>query len=108
MVNAGNYVIRALVNAPNDGNNSFFLNLDGEPLAPMMIWDIPLTTGFEQRMVSWRGNGTDVNSQFLPKIFSLGAGAHQLIVRGREANTQLQSLSILWHPASPAGVRLGP
>ena len=108
VVNAGNYVIRALVNAPNDGNNSFFLNLDGEPLAPMMIWDIPLTTGFEQRMVSWRGNGTDVNSQFLPKIFSLGAGAHQLIVRGREANTQLQSLSILWHPASPAGVRLGP
>ena len=108
VINAGNYVIKALVNASSDGNNSFFVNLDGEPLAPTMIWDIPITSGFEQRIVSWRGSGSDVNNEFVPKSFAISAGTHQLIVRGREANVQLQTLGILWQPASPSGVRLGP
>lgn len=108
VTNAGNYVIKVLVNASSDGNNSFFVNLDGEPLAPTMIWDIPITSGFEQRMVSWRGSGSDVNNQFVPKSFAMSAGTHQLIFRGREANVQLQTLTILWQPDSPSGLRLGP
>jgi hypothetical protein len=98
ITNAGNYVIQALVNAPNDGANSFFVNIDAEPQSPTMIWDIPLTTGFEQRIVSWRGNGTDTDNQFVPKIFSLTQGAHELIIVGREAYVQLETLYVLKVP----------
>jgi hypothetical protein len=86
---AGNYVIRAAVNAPNEGANSFFMNIDAEPQDPYMVWDIPVTAGFEQRVVSWRGNGTFDHSEFVPKVFSLTQGSHQLIIRGREATTLL-------------------
>jgi hypothetical protein len=34
------------------------------------------------------------NSQFSPKIFTLSAGMHQLIVRGREPNTQLSTITV--------------
>jgi len=34
----------------------------------------------------------------VPKVFSLSQGSHQLIIRGREANTQLQSITILPSP----------
>jgi hypothetical protein len=78
-----------------------------------MIFDVPLTTGFQQEIVSWRGNGVASSStpsgftaQFGPQIFSLSAGAHQLIIVGREANTQLQSVSILRLPAAPQGLRI--
>ena len=95
ITNAGNYVIQALVNAPDDAANSFYINIDAEPQDPTMIWDIPLTAGFEQRVVSWRGNGTDANNQFVPKIFTLTQGSHQLIIRGRGANVQLETLAVL-------------
>ena len=94
IVNAGNYVIQALMNAPGDANNSLFLNVDAEPTAPTMIWDIPITTGFEQRIASWRGTGSDTNNQYIPKLFTLTTGTHQLIFRGRESGVQLQSLII--------------
>ena len=108
ITNAGSYIIQALVNAPGDGANSFFVNVDAEPVAPTMIWDIPITSGFEQRIVSWRGDGTDVSNQFVPKVFTLSAGVHQLIIRGRETNTQLQSLAILYYLPPPWGMRAGP
>ncbi|HWX19233.1 MAG TPA: hypothetical protein VN578_04910 [Candidatus Binatia bacterium] len=103
---AGNYVVQALVNAPSTAANSFFVNVDGQPQDPTMIFDVPLTSGFEQRIVSWRGNGTDVSDQFVPKTFSLTAGVHQLIIVGREANTQLQAVSILPLPAAPQHLRI--
>ncbi|MDB5039194.1 MAG: hypothetical protein JWQ35_2722, partial [Bacteriovoracaceae bacterium] len=61
---AGNYVLDVLVNAPNENSNSFWLNIDAQPLNPTMIWDVTaLTTGFETRTVSLRGNGTVTNNQ---------------------------------------------
>lgn len=108
ITNAGNYVIQALVSAPNDANNSFFVNVDGQPVDPTMIWDIPLTSGFEQRIVSWRGSGSDVNNEFVPAVFNLTAGAHQLIVRGREANVALQSVAILNYLSPPQNLRIIP
>ena len=101
VTNAGNYVIQALVNAPNDGANSFYVNIDAEPQDPAMIWDIPLTSGFEQRIVSWRGSGTADADQFVPKVFNLTQGAHQLIIRGREANVQLDLIALLKLPLPP-------
>jgi hypothetical protein len=93
ITNSGDYTIQASVNAPNSAANSFCVNIDAEPEAPCMIWDIPLTSGFEPRMISWRGNGTADTGQFVPKVFSLTQGTHQLILRGREANAQWQGFS---------------
>lgn len=108
ITNAGNYVIQALVSAPNDAANSLYLNIDAEPQDPTMIWDIPLTSGFEERVVSWRGNGTDASNQFVPKIFNLNQGTHQLIIRGREANVELENFSILQIPSPPPNLRILP
>ncbi len=96
IVNAGNYVVSAVVKAPNDGQNSLFVNIDAEPTDPLMIWDIPVGAGFINRTVSWRGNGSWLpeTAQYNPKVFALSAGTHQLIIRGREADTTLASISI--------------
>jgi hypothetical protein len=106
ITNAGNYVIQATVNAANDGANSFYVNIDAQPQDPGMIWDITVTAGFEQQLVSWRGNGTDTSDQFVPQIFNLTVGTHRLIIVGREANTQLQSLYILQLPPTPQNLHI--
>lgn len=95
ITNAGDYVIQALVNAPGEGANSFFVNIDAEPQEPYMTWQIPVTTGFERLIVNWQGNGTWDNPEFGRKVFNLTAGSHQLIIRGREANTQLDHLGLV-------------
>ncbi len=99
VTNAGNYQIETLVNAPDEASNSFFVNIDAPPVDPDMIWDIPLTTGFETRVISWRGNGDSSTDEFTPKIFKLEAGAHTLVIVGREPGTLLKSLTI--NPAPP-------
>ncbi len=90
----GNYVVLGVVNAPDDSANSFFVNIDAEPVDPVMIWDVPVTSGFEARAVCWRGTGDSATSQFCPKYFSLAAGAHTLIIRGREAGAELSQLQV--------------
>lgn len=95
---AGDYVVQATVSAPHGGANSFFVNIDAEPVAPDMIWDIPLTSGFESRTASWRGNGTFDQNQYVPKVFTLDAGPHQLILRGREAYSRLLDLTVAPYP----------
>jgi len=105
ITNAGKYGIQALVNAPNTGANSFYVNIDAQPQDPAMIWDVPITLGFEQRLVSWRGAGTDSTNQFIPMYFNLTAGPHQIIFCGREPNAQLSSFSILQAPQPPTGLK---
>ena len=90
---AGNYVMRALVNAPGEDSNSFYVNVDAPPEDPAMIWDIDVTSGFEERTVSWRGKGDVDSDEFVPKRFNLSAGAHKLIIVGREP-AELKSISI--------------
>ena len=65
-----------------------------------MIWDIPVCSTLTSRTVSWRGNGNGdpASSQYSPKVFTLSAGTHQLIIRGREANTTLGTISIAAAP----------
>ncbi|HWQ92809.1 MAG TPA: choice-of-anchor Q domain-containing protein, partial [Clostridia bacterium] len=91
---AGRYIVLTLANARHEGANSIYFNIDAEPTDPYMIWDIPLTTGFTEQPAAWRGNGTFNNNEFVPKVFILNPGAHQLIIRGREPNTALESLTI--------------
>jgi len=101
----GPYLIQALVEAPSDSSNSFLVNIDGVPSEPEMIWDIPLTSGFEVRLVSWRGSGTAANAEFVPKLFNLSKGAHQLIIYGRKANTRLKGVSVEKALNPPTGLR---
>ena len=107
ITNAGNYVIQASVDATSLSANSFYVNIDAQPQDPSMIWDInPVTSDFEQRLVSWRGNGAAEADQFVPEIFNLTAGMHQLIIVGREPGAQLQSLSILQLPSAPQNLHI--
>lgn len=84
VTNAGNYVIQAVVSAPAEDANSFYVNVDAQPEDPAMIWDIDVTSGFEERTVSWRGKGTAESDEIVPKRFNLSAGAHKLIIVGRD------------------------
>jgi hypothetical protein len=93
ITNAGNYVIQTLVNAPGEDANSLYVNVDAPPEDPAMIWDIEVTGGFEERTVSWRGNGTPESDEFAPKRFTLSAGAHKLIIMGREP-AELKRISL--------------
>jgi hypothetical protein len=104
---AGDYLIKAVVSAPSDSENSLFVNIDAEPLDPSMIWDVlPLTSGFETRFVGWRGSGTFDHPDSQPKVFSLSAGAHQLIFVGREPNLQIDRFAIVRIPAPPKNLRV--
>ncbi len=99
ITNAGDYQIEGVANAADDSSNSFFVNVDAQPTDPDMIWDIDVTTGFEKRLVNWRGDGDASNGQFVPKTFKLSAGEHTLILVGREPDAQLKSVTIF--PAPP-------
>jgi hypothetical protein len=86
---AGDYIINANVYAPDGGANSLFVNIDSQPIAPMMIWNIPPYNGFQDQKVIWAGaTGGGAN------VWSLGAGSHQLIIRGREANVKVRSITL--------------
>jgi hypothetical protein len=103
----GDYLVSAIVIAPNNGANSFYVNIDADPTDPVMIWDLALTTTPTSETVCWRGNvnssGVPGADQFSPKVFNLAQGPHQLIILGREANTQLGAITI-----SPANVLPAP
>lgn len=102
VTNAGDYLIKAAVNAPDESANSFYVNMDSQPEDPIMIWDVDVTNGFEERTISWRGNGEPESDEFVPKHFNLTAGIHKLIVLGREANTELKSVTLQQISAIPA------
>jgi hypothetical protein len=90
----GDYIIAAVVKAPDDDSNSFYVNVDTPPKDdPLMIWDIDHSSDFEERVVNWRGTGEAGSGQFSPKVFKLTAGAHKLYLVGREP-AQLKSVSI--------------
>lgn len=86
ITNAGTYTVSALVNAPDGGSDSVFLNIDLEP-GDLNVWAIPNTIGFESRTVRFAGETND-------HIFALTAMQHVLIIRGREAGCQLDRITI--------------
>jgi regulation of enolase protein 1 (concanavalin A-like superfamily) len=94
IANSGNYIVSAEVNAPHSGANSFFVNIDAEPTDPDMIWNIPVTAGFTNQIVTWLGTGALQTSPSVPHVFTLTAGTHQLIIVGREAGAQLRAISL--------------
>lgn len=83
---AGNYKISLVVDAPNEGSNSIYWDIDSEP-GLERLWHIETTKGFEERIAS----GPDDK----PKIIMLDKGEHELIIRGREKNTRLREISLI-------------
>jgi hypothetical protein len=96
----GDYVLSAMVDCPNGGSNSLFVNIDAEP-SPAMIWNISTTSGFELEIASWPPSTT-------PKVWTLSAGIHQLIIRGREAGTILGQITFRTAPFAPERLRADP
>jgi hypothetical protein len=94
---AGVYTLEALVNAPTLASDSVSVNIDNQPQDPSMVWDIRLTHGVELRRLSWRGTGSAdaSNQQYNPKVFTLTAGRHTVIIRGREANVQIDKIRLI-------------
>ena len=89
----GEYIVKATVNAPDAGSNSFFVGMDGEPDISM-TWDVVLTNGFEERVVSWREGAAPDGNATTQKVFYLTPGEHELIIRGREGNTLLDKVEL--------------
>jgi hypothetical protein len=90
----GMYYITGIVNAPNSNHNSFYINIDSQPTNPYMIWDIIKTNNWERRFVSWRENKLPEQNTRDRKFFTLTAGEHTVILRGRESNTQIRNIVI--------------
>lgn len=98
IINEGDYVIQATAYAPGFSQRALGVNIDAEPKEPDMVWNVPLTSGFERQLVSWTGQGNCNSAEFSPKVFHLGGGAHQLIIRGRDPNVLLDSVRIVVFP----------
>jgi hypothetical protein len=101
----GGYVILAAVSSP-DHASSLVVNIDGEPVAPTMIWDIPASQEFTNRTVTWRGDGAATNALPRRKVFDLSPGPHQVIIRGAAAGARLDRFSVARIPAPPGSLRV--
>ena len=94
VTDAGDYTILSVMNCPDGGSNSLFIDVDSDPI-PTMIWHSPLTVGFETRTVTWGANTT-------PRFWTLTPGIHQLVIRGREAGAKIKSITLVARPSPPA------
>jgi hypothetical protein len=102
----GGYVILATVSSPEHAS-SLAVNIDAEPTAPTMIWNIPLGQEFTNRTVTWQGEGAATNALPRRKVFDLSPGPHQIIIRGGDdAGVRLDRFSIARIPAPPGNLRI--
>src|SRR5262249_47544894 len=83
---SGEYLVKAVVDALDVNSNSLYLNIDTEPDLTM-VWNAGITIGFEERFVA-RGDETS------PRFFTLTAGEHELIIRGRDANLRIDRIGL--------------
>jgi hypothetical protein len=102
----GDYMIAAQVSAPTEASNSFYVSIDSDPVDPHCVWHVPVTGGFERRVVSWQGNGTWDKPAHTPKYFTLSAGPHTLVIIGREAGVKLDRITLVKSPAPPTNLRM--
>jgi hypothetical protein len=90
----GHYVVQATVIAADDNSNSFFVGIDAEPIASDTVWNIPPRHGLQNHFVTMPSAPQE------PRVWHLSSGVHKVIIRGREAGTQLRQLRII--PADAA------
>ncbi|MEM7033850.1 MAG: putative Ig domain-containing protein, partial [Chloroflexota bacterium] len=94
----GTYKLLGSVWAPNNGANSFFVTVDGQPVNGYK-WTIPVNTGFTS--VALNNLSVDIE---LP----LTAGEHTVIVYLREPSTRLDTLTMVLATASNQAPVLDP
>jgi len=82
------------------------VDIDNEPQDPKTIWDIPVTSGFENRIVFWPENVTPGVAQPKQKNFTLAPGTHSITFRGKAANVQIARISLRSLPAAPTNLRV--
>jgi hypothetical protein len=100
------YFIGVLVNAPKDGSNSIYINIDDDPEDPTMISDIDVTTGFEQRFLKWQSFSHNFSQQ--NQAFILTKGTHRLIIVGRDPGVELKNISIFEQLQPPTNLHMIP
>jgi hypothetical protein len=107
---SGTYKIIGQVYAPGESNDSFYVQIDNEPLTNLesLAWDLNPTKSADQFSV-WRedeltrrGIGTFDNPQYDPYTVNLTAGTHTLTIRGREPNTRLDYFYLAKTSSPPA------
>lgn len=91
------YRIKATVRAPTTANNSFLIDFNNDPpdsaYALWWITELTATNGLELRYVSWLGDGT-FTPQFPTNSWALNQGTNTLYIRGLEANTFIDEITI--------------
>jgi hypothetical protein len=105
VANAAEFAVAADVRTAGAGGGSFYVNIDGEPVEPEMVWEIPATRSFALRVATWGRSQT--NAKPAPKYFQLAAGEHELIVRGRSAGVEVRSLLVVQRPAPASRLHAG-
>lgn len=105
---AGDYVVSPKIQRGTQGADAFYVNVDGAPTGPEMLWDVPAESAshFGPLLVNWKGN-VSPESPTPRKVFKLAPGEHQLFFVGRSAGTKLAGVKVLKIPAAPGELRLG-
>lgn len=92
----GLYYLKANTRATSGTSDSFYVAVDGVPVAQTNTWDVlPNTITFQDRFVGWRGSGTFDAPSYPTNLWYLTAGDHTLAIYRREANTAISNITVL-------------
>jgi len=80
---ADTYWIVARTTAPNSGSDSFFVQINDEPIT---IWDLRRSSGFRTQRVRARADGNT--------LYALDAGVHTVRLYQREDSTGIDNISL--------------
>lgn len=99
----GYYYLDVNARGETSGADSFYVQIDGVPVAQTNTWDIlPATTGFENRVVSWRGGGTFDAPQYETNLWNLTTGNHLLAIFRREPGAAISNITLRAYSATPS------
>jgi hypothetical protein len=87
---AGTYKIWALISAPTDANNAFFIRMDG---GGFERWVAPVT------MANWVWAPANTQEGQAELSFTLTAGAHTLEIKRRDVDAKLDRIALTANPA---------
>lgn len=101
----GYYYLDCNVRGETSGADSFYVQIDGVPVAQTNTWDVlPATTGFQDRVVSWRGGGTFDAPQYQTNLWNLTAGNHLLVIYRREPLAAISNITLRAYSTNAATV----
>lgn len=89
----GPYVMWGKILSPDDSHDSFFVSIDTGTEDIYDTADNTWSPNLQWTVVGGRG-GTPTSNFITPRLFSLETGSHILHVRGREASTKMDKLTL--------------